>query len=391
MLANGLVEQKQAVNLCKQQSLVVLQFSMEELSEFIQQEYSENPLLEYEECSSANIEKYLSLKKMHRLFGEPIKERYDEKSAWESNQHLQGFTYDGDFKSSLKEQVFCREIQGSLLNIVESMVELLDEKGYLPYTTVELAAILGCGRSECNKARSILQNLLPHGVGHYDLRDFLIHQLEQKGIINEALRRMCKYYLPQIGRKNYRHIADELGIDTELVSGYVKSISKLHSSPIQYGSTHALEKYKIADVIIRQDGDIFTVDFNDNLVGSIGISKYYKYYLKCANDDKTKEYIQQKMRRAKWVCEAVEKRRKTVLSIAAQLTVVQKEFFTNGKIHALTHRELAECLDLHESTIIRAVNGKYLYCSRGVYPFCQFFQSSVYNISCKKRVFQSIL
>lgn len=368
------VLQKQALTLSQRQSLEVLAMSTVELREFLDREQLENPLLEVEPPRDPEGDRLVDIAQWLQS-GPPRVENgvYQEEGTSRREPSNHGRTY----REDLKEQLYSLGGDGEKLRLAEKLVDLIDGRGFLPYTDLELCRLLGCPPAACQSALRTLSALEPFGVGSRDLGEFLIRQLAQKRLLSPALTEICSSFLPLLAEGNYREISAALGLELPVVRQCARLIATLRPSPLTGSQEGGPAQYILPDVVIRRgEKGLFPV-VNDRYCGQVRISGYYKSYLQGAGSPEVRDYLREKIQRARWVVAAVEQRQKTLSQIAEELIRRQEAFFSGGDLSALTLRQTAEKLGVHESTVSRAVSGKYLQCSRGTFPMKYFFSAGV--------------
>ena len=387
---------RQTVSLSQRQSLTVLAMGSMELKEFIDREQLENPLLEVEGGPGAGDR----LEDIAQWFRDtmPVVEEgvYRDEEGRPEPAAPSGRTY----REDLKEQLYSLEAGNGRRERAERMVDLIDPRGFLPYTDLELCRMLGCSPGACQAALAILRALEPPGVGSRDLGEYLTRQLAAKGLLSPALSEICSSFLPLVAEGRYREISAALGLELPVVRQCVRLIAALRPSPLE-GSREADSpaEYLVPDIVVRRGERGLVAAVNRRWAGQVRISVYYKAYLESAGSPEVRDYLRGKIRRARWVIAAVEQRRKTLEALAGELVRLQEEFFLGGSLRRVTLRQAAEAMGVHESTVSRAVSGKYLRCARGTYPLKYFFTAGVSSAgkgasmgreSVKERILQLI-
>lgn len=369
--------QKQTISLSQRQSLEVLAMGAVELREFITREQLENPLLEVEfpsggEDSLVNIAQWFQ-STMPRVENGV----YRDETAWDRREPSSGG--ERTYREDLKEQLYSLNIGAGRLELAERMVELIDSRGFLPYTDLELCQLLRCSPGACQTALRTIRALEPFGVGSRDLGEYLTRQLAEQGLLSPALTEICSSFLPLLAEGNYREISAALGLELPVVRQCARLIAVLRPSPLEGSSDGSPAEYIVPDITVHQGEKGLTATVNDRWSGQVQISGFYRSYLQSAGSPEVQEYLREKIQRARWVMAAMEQRQKTIAQIAGELLRFQKGFFLGGELAAVTLRQVARELGVHESTVSRAVSGKYLRCSRGTFPVKYFFTAGVHT------------
>ena len=229
--------QKQTISLSQRQSLEVLAMGAVELREFITREQLENPLLEVEfpsggEDSLVNIAQWFQ-STMPRVENGV----YRDETAWDRREPSSGG--ERTYREDLKEQLYSLNIGAGRLELAERMVELIDSRGFLPYTDLELCQLLRCSPGACQTALRTIRALEPFGVGSRDLGEYLTRQLAEQGLLSPALTEICSSFLPLLAEGNYREISAALGLELPVVRQCARLIAVLRPSPWKGAATEA--------------------------------------------------------------------------------------------------------------------------------------------------------
>lgn len=368
------VAQRQTITISQRQSLEVLAMNTAELREFLGREQLENPLLEVEPPRDPEGERLVDMAQWLRDSLPRVENGvYREEGAAPKEPSGRGRTY----REDLKEQLYSLGMDGGKLRLAERLIDLIDSRGFLPYTDLELCQLLGCSPASCQAALRTLSALEPFGVGSRDLGEFLIRQLAQKRLLSPALTEICSSFLPLLAEGNYREISAALGLELPVVRQCARLIATLRPSPLTGTQDGSPAQYILPDVSVRRGEKGLYGVVNDRYCGQVRISDYYQSYLRGAGSPEVRDYLREKIQRARWVVAAVEQRQKTLAQITGALIRRQEAFFRGGNLAALTLRQTAEELGVHESTVSRAVSGKYLQCGRGTFPMKYFFSAGV--------------
>lgn len=370
------LEQTQKLILTKElkQSLEILQMPTYKLEEVILKESQENPLLEIEKKSEIDWEKYIqnmaSSPSNYREYTPPDE---DSKSDYENMVKSQTSLYE-----HLKSQVgFLGKISDTQREIIEFIIDSLDEDGYLKIEDSAIAQRFKEEKSVVEKCITLVQTMEPAGVGARSLEECLLIQLKEQGVGDEVLKSIIKDDLSLIGRKNFKEISKKYSIKMEAIGEYCKIIKTLEPKPgRKYGAYK--NDYVLPDVIVEKIGEELVVRLNNNSLPTININHFYKNILTNTNDSETKDYIKEKLNSVANLLKNVESRKNTILKVSMEIVSEQKDFFEKGKCYLkpMTLKDIATKLDFHESTISRAVNGKYMLTPFGLFELKYFFNSA---------------
>ena len=368
--------QRQIVTPSQLQGLELLAMNGAELADFVNQEQLENPLLEVEpEAGPGEGDSLVDIAQWLQDTSPQVENGVylDDGGPARELSAGPGRTY----REDLKEQLYSLGIGAGRLELAERMVELINSRGFLPYTDLELCQLLRCSPGACQTALRTIRSLEPFGVGSRDLGEFLTRQLAEKGLLSPALSEICSSFLPQLAAGSLREIASALGLELRLVRQCAQLIATLRPSPLSGGQEDGPTEYVIPDIVVRRGEKGLEATVRDRWSGRVQISSYYQTYLRGADAPEVRTYLEEKLRRARWLMATIEKRQHTITALAEALLQLQGEFFLGGELASMTLRQAAERMGVHESTVSRAVSGKYLRCARGTFPIRFFFSTGV--------------
>jgi len=265
--------------------------------------------------------------------------------------------------------------------IGEWIISEIDERGYFSSSAEEGSEKLGVDAEEVDRVLRIIQGLTPVGIGARDLRECLLIQIEASHKDNLPLRKIVEDHLEQLAKKQYPKIAQALKISVQEVQDLGSVISSLEPIPGRFYGDHGVI-YIQPDVVVKKVDNEYVVYINDDGLPKLRISPFYRKLLKEYKDNpKTKEYIRDKLRSAQWLVKNIQQRKETILRVAQNIVDVQKNFFERGVTHLkpLTLKEIAERIGMHESTISRVTTNKYMETPRGIFELKYFFSSGIEN------------
>ena len=190
-------------------------------------------------------------------------------------------------------------------------------------------------------------------------------------------------YLEAVAKYRYGMIAKKIGCSAEEVRAACDLIRTLNPRPGEQYAVHQKTTYITPDLIVVENENGLEIVVNDDYFPSLKMSSYYIQLMQAEeSDQELKEYLVGKAKQAKWVVRSVEQRRSTLVSCAQCILDVQKNFFKQGAGHLapLTLSDVAHKLNIHESTVSRALKDKYMQCAFGVYPMTYFFSRAVHSV-----------
>jgi RNA polymerase sigma-54 factor len=233
---------------------------------------------------------------------------------------------------------------------------------------------------EGQKMLATVQSLDPPGVGAQDLRECLLLQLKEAGLEQSVPYRLVRDCFEELINHRWSEISKRFGISAGDVQKAADEIAKLDPKPgLQYGSRD--DNYIIPDLIVEKIDDRYHVFLNDANLPRLKLSRAYQEIARDKKkfDGENKEFISNKLNSANWMIQAIEQRRQTMLKVMNYIVERQREFFEKGiqYLKPLTLREVAEVINMHESTVSRVTNEKFVQTPRGVLPLKFFFSSGL--------------
>jgi len=279
----------------------------------------------------------------------------------------------------LAEQWGLVEAEESVKKAGEMIIDYLDDRGYL---TVRLEQLHNKDRGDftvddLNQALELVQQLEPAGVGARDLKECLLIQMEQIGEDMSFESRLVKEYMDKLLDNHLPEIAKKMNCSIEAINRAIERLSKLDTSPgLQIGRerNHPISP----DVIVESSDEEgqYSVRLADSGLPYLRVNDYYA---KMAKDDrvgeKTRQFLQNNLRAAQWIIDAIEQRKNTLLKVTKAIVKYQTDFFKKGQLHLrpLPMSKVADEVGVHLATVSRAVSGKYVQCPWGILPLRKFF------------------
>jgi RNA polymerase sigma-54 factor len=255
----------------------------------------------------------------------------------------------------------------------------LSDDGYLETPLAELAAQLETSVEQVASVLKHVQRFDPPGVAARDLRECLLAQLQNLGMEESLGARIVGQHLDLLEKHRYTEIAKALGVNLEMVKEAARGIAALEPKPGRdYGG--AAPAYIVPDVYIQKVGEEFVVTLNESAVPRLRLSPYYQRVLNdSAVGAETKEYLQERLRSARWLVKSIYQRLQTIFKVANSIVKFQRAFFEHGVgyLRPLVLKDVAEDIGMHESTISRATANKYAHTPQGIFELKFFFTSGV--------------
>lgn len=391
-------EQKLIMTQQMQMSIKILQLSSFELQEYIEKEIQENPLLEAkydkkeDKLDYKDIIKYLE-------FDDYTHNNY-VKSDDEEISPFNFISNKKSLKEYLKEQIADFNEKDCTKYICNYIIENIDSRGYLQISTEEISKEIHMPLKLVENALMIVQSLEPYGVGARDLKECLKIQLYQKRIENCKLLQIIDNHLEDIAENRYNIIGRSLDITPMEAQRYGDIIKKLQPKPSSGFYTGEEVNYIIPDAYIKKIGEKYYIIMNDDLVPKLMINNLYKGIINKNEDKSAVEYVKNRLDSAAFLIKSIENRKSTVYRVLESILEVQREYFDYGEkyLKPMTLKEIADNLNMHESTISRAIRDKYIHTNRGTIKIKSLFTTSIKgtssdnmsSINVKKLIFNLI-
>ncbi|HEX9610661.1 MAG TPA: RNA polymerase factor sigma-54 [Gemmatimonadales bacterium] len=268
-------------------------------------------------------------------------------------------------------------LQATLEQIVKGANQLLEE--YEAESDTELN-VVPYTLAEAEEMLRIVQQLDPPGVGARDLRECLVLQLEEQKQTDTLVYRLVKEAFDDLIAHRWSDLGKRFGLEPGEVQRAADELARLDPKPgLQHSAAN--DVYIIPDLIVEKVDDKYHVFLNDSGLPRLRISRTYQEIArdKKKYDVESKEFINQRLNSAHWMIQAIEQRRQTMLKVMNFIVDRQREFFEKGieYLKPLTLREVADVINMHESTVSRVTNEKYVQTPRGLLPLKFFFSSGL--------------
>ncbi|MBT3176465.1 MAG: RNA polymerase factor sigma-54 [Desulfobacula sp.] len=403
-----------------QQAIKLLQLSRLELAEMIQQEMEQNPALEesgIDEPSDKNItaleNKPDPSEEETRIKEITIEEKIRPDTNWENyineynstgrvytesenteTPNYEAFTSEKKtLKDHLQWQLGLSGLNETQEKIGIMMIGNLNRDGYLCSEVEEIAQACDVDIDLVEDVLSILQTFDPPGVCARNLCETLLIQVQLLGIDNPIITEIIKNHLKNLENRNSKKIAKALKISTDDVRAAVNIIQYLEPKPGRKFSADE-PAYITPDIYVYKEGNGFKIVMNDDGLPKLKINRFYKDAI--ANGRKisrdTKNYLNEKMQSASWLIKSIHQRQKTIYLVMESILKFQKQFFEHGIAHLrpLILKDIAEDIEMHESTISRVTTNKYAYTPQGLFELKYFFNSSIERIGGESMASESV-
>jgi RNA polymerase sigma-54 factor len=381
-----------------QQSLLILQTPLLELRNLVQQEMETNPVLEElpdelssdgpngDEPSADNnfkeeFEKLASLDEEWRDYMAQSSSYSPEGSRGSPEaKDKRQFFFDSIAVQETLQQHLMTQLNQTALNAndrktAELIIGNIDDNGFLQSTPEEMALSSGIAKEDFEKMLALIQSFYPPGVGARDLRECLLIQLQREEKQNSLEYKVISEHMEDLGKRRFPEIARLMNVSVEEVQKCANRIARLNPRPGQSFAA-APQNYVLPDVTVEKvDGD-YQISLNNEQIPHLRISNIYKDLIAQDNNgSEVKDYIRDKIRSGKFLIRSIYQRQQTISNIAQQIVSRQRDFFEHGPSHLkpMTMAEIADVVGVHETTVSRAVSGKYMATPQGIFEMKYFF------------------
>ncbi len=266
--------------------------------------------------------------------------------------------------------------------IGENIIYSLDDDGYLETEFSELCERLDCPVDSVEEVLVRIQQFDPVGVAARSLEECLECQLVHLGLNSELNCKIVANHISQLKTKNYRKIARHLQVDEEKVLAAVREILDLDPKPgarFQPDSTQVV----VPEVFVHKSEGRYVVTLNSDRLPKLSVNSYYQEVAGQRGEANSlaRNYLTEKIRAAQWLIKSIEQRQKTIYKVMVSIVKFQSEFFSKGPhyLKPLVLRDVADDIEMHESTVSRVTQGKYVQTSHGVFELKFFFNSSIHQ------------
>jgi RNA polymerase sigma-54 factor len=373
-----------------QQSLQILQVPMLELRNLIQQEIETNPTIEIESTEPTIEDKQREQDEFQEEFDRLAKldeewrdymaqnSTYSSRSSEEEERRQ--FFFDSLVKEETLQQHLLEQAQSSELSandqtIAELIIGNIDDRGFLQSSPEEIAANTGMDTADLERVLEMVQTFHPVGVAARDLRECLLIQLRRLGKEQSIEFRIVERHLEDLGKHRFPEIARRLSTTPEQVQRAANFIATLDPKPGQIFTSDP-NSYVLPDVTVEKILGEWMISLNGDQIPHLRISNTYKDLMaKDGNGSEVKDYIRDKIRSGKFLIKSIHQRQQTISNIAHEIIGRQKEFLDFGpsSLKPLTMVQIADAVGVHETTVSRAISGKYMATPHGVFEMKYFF------------------
>ncbi|WP_300282868.1 RNA polymerase factor sigma-54 [Peptacetobacter sp.] len=365
------------------QSLAILNMSKLEVEEEIKKEAENNPMLEAEKNDEGiDWEKYIKNMELKSIKQDKNDIPYNSENNIDFENMIKNVN---NLYEHLKEELKYFKLTSEEKKICNYIIDSLDEDGYFRLNDKNILRTLKISINEFEKCLNIVQQLDPPGIGARNLSECLILQLRKIDKLDTTIENIVINDLELIAKNKLKEISKKNKISIDKCKDVICLIKSLDPKPgLLYSNDKSI--YIQPDVIIKKIEGSYCVYANEKDNYNLRINDFYKNIIKDSSDKDAEEFVKNKLNSAANLIKNIENRKSTILNIAQAIMEEQIEFIEKGEkyIKPLKMKDIAEKLNIHESTISRGVNGKYMLTPFGLYEFKYFFNTALEtNIFCE--------
>ena len=286
-------------------------------------------------------------------------------------------------QETLLEQVRESHLPEEQWPTAEMIIGNIDDYGYLKATAEELSSSTGLPPERILEVLKTIQTFDPPGVGARNLQECLLLQLERTGQQDTLEYRIVKDFMEALGKRRIPEIARGTGCEIDQVQEALQRIARLEPRPGR-AFLPDNDQYVLPEVFVQKMGNEFTVTTNNEHIPHLRISNTYKDLMsQGGNSTEVRNYIREKIRAGKFLIKSLHQRQQTILNIAREIVKRQHGFMEKGVslLKPLTMVQVAEVVGVHETTVSRAVSGKYMDTPQGIFEMKYFFTAGIQTAS----------
>ncbi|WNS81371.1 RNA polymerase factor sigma-54 [Domibacillus sp. DTU_2020_1001157_1_SI_ALB_TIR_016] len=347
------------------QAITLLQYSAQELAAFLETKAVENPFIQLETPS---------LKALHK------KERAQSgaKAADDKNwiEHIADSSY--TITDYVQAQFQLKELTDKQKRILRFLLDNMDENGYMTIDSKEAAVLMGENKDEVQLVLDMIKWMEPAGIGAGSLQECLLLQVERRLDAPFLAETILRSHFIEFANKTWKPLAKKLGVELKDIQQAADFIRTLNPKPgASFGNGSSC--YVQPDVAVTVSGETIEVHLYDDDLPKVIFEKEYFNELASHADKEVKRFIKEKEKDYQWLMRSLEQRQQTIQRVGLKIVEKQRRFFFDGpgSLQPLTMKDIAEELNIHESTVSRTVRGKYMQTPFGTYELKTFFPSGM--------------
>ncbi|MCL6571713.1 MAG: RNA polymerase factor sigma-54, partial [Bacillus sp. (in: Bacteria)] len=349
------------------QAIALLQYSAQELAAFLEDKALENPLLQI---------KNRNVQPMNPLVDHTRRKRPKAENNWIDQIADKPFSLDDHLISQLNIKI----LPGEKLRIIRHLIQNIDGNGYFLGDLTEIAAILQVPHVLVQESLAVIQTLEPAGIGAQNLQECLQIQVRKEFPENKLAQTVISDFFVPFAEKKWKQISKELHVSLQEIQVVFDCLQILNPKPGAFLRNEATT-YIIPDVIVEQAGESLTVRMFEDSQPRISFNEQYYQKFK-GHNQQVSRFLQDNVQDYQWIQKSIEQRKETLTKVVVKIVEKQMTFFQKGLSYLvpMTMKELASELDIHESTVSRAVREKYMQTPLGTFTLKSFFTSTIQTL-----------
>ncbi|MDF2941707.1 MAG: polymerase sigma-54 factor [Herbinix sp.] len=389
-------EQKLILTTEMQLSLKLLQMPINDLQECIEKELDENPILEIDDTISDDATKvdenkedfsikeeifdYSSFLQQSKYDGNIQDVSYIDNDEDNINNPFNYISKTTSLKEYLKDQLIERNDNKEIKNISEYLIECMNADGFITDDIKDIVINIAESYEKVNSALKIVQDLQPWGIGAKDFKESLVIQLRKKNISDNKIYIIINNFLDLLADNKYKELAHILNVDIETIGRYADIIKSLEPKPARGFYTGEDTKYIIPEAFIKKIGKEYYIIMNDDMLPKLNVNTYYCDIIKEDNNSEAVNFIKDKVNSALYLIKGIEQRRNTIYRVLEKIMEFQRDYFDKGELYLkpMNMKDISVDLNLHESTVSRAIKEKYISIPMGTVKIKDLFTNGIY-------------
>lgn len=355
------------------QAIALLQYSSLELASFLESKALENPLIKLETDNIKSFNPQFDYVKSKRSGSEK------DQKAWieQIGEHVMSLQ---DF---LLSQINYTSLESHEIEVIKILIKHIDENGYLSEDLEEIRKNYPFSPEELKVGLlSIQEEVEPAGIGARDLKECLYLQLLRLEKPNELAETLVREHFELFAEKRWKKISKLTGFDLKDIQSAFDLVLTLNPKP---AAIFVSEKsaYIIPEVVIIPNGDEFSISIYDELIPRVSFNESYYNKFTAKQDSEVNRFLKEKQQDYQWIVRSLEQRKETLKNVSMKIVQKQPDFFKKGPsfLKPMTMREVSEELEIHESTVSRAVRDKYIQTPFGTFELRSFFTSTIQTVT----------
>lgn len=355
------------------QSIEILQMSIQELDKTISEELDSNPVLEESTYNTIDWEKYvLDIKNKIKY-----KEYHGNEYADEDVNPENFIATNMSLYDYLENEIIHTNFSEKEKEIAYAIIKFVDERGYFIGDINNIAKELNTKENDVLNLLFKLQKIESNGMFARDLKECICLQIDEKLDDADIITTIIKENLEEIAQKKYSLLQKKYKLNKEKLNKILKTIKNFNPKPGNRFSDFK-PTYIIPDVVVEKYNDSFEI-VDVGYSTRLYLNDFYKELVITSEDEEAKEYIKDKLNKAVNLIKNIERRKKTINKVAKAIVEYQEKFFYSGEknIIPMKLKDISEKTGFHESTISRAINGKYMLTNLGIFEFKYFFKNAI--------------